>query len=69
MRTSAEIDRGCRQRFVHRHQKISGAQNAALFDPRAFCNGFAERDADVFDGVVLIDVEIAFRGNVRSNAP
>ena len=27
--------------------------------PIAFSNRFAERDADVFDGVMLIDVEIA----------
>ena len=62
MRTSAEIDCGGREGFVHRHQEISGTQNAA-FRAERFLDGFAERDANVFDGVVLIDVEVAFRGD------
>ena len=57
-RASAEIDRGDPQGLVHRHQKISGAQNAALV-AQGSIEGLAQSDADIFDGVVLIDVEIA----------
>ena len=35
------------------------------FLPSGFEHGFAERDAGVFDGVVLIDVEIAFGFDVQ----
>ena len=31
------------------------------FDAERFCDGFAQSDAGVFDGVVLIDVQIALR--------
>ena len=55
---ATEIDCGDGERFVHGHEEVSGAQNAALVAEGAV-EGFAERDADVFDGVVLIDVEIA----------
>src|ERR1700743_2373243 len=56
--TSAEVDRRSGKRFVHRHQEISGAEDAALVANR-FGNRFTERDAGVFDGVMLIYVEIA----------
>ena len=58
MRPAAEIDRRDRQRLVHRHHEIAGAIDAALVADRRE-HRFAERDADVFDGVMLIDVEIA----------
>ena len=48
-----------RQRLVHGHQEISGAQNAALRAQR-FAHRFAERDAEILDGVVLVHVQIAF---------
>jgi hypothetical protein len=60
IRTATEINGGSGKRFVHGHQKISGAKNAAL-RTESFENGFTEGDANVFDGVVLIDVEIAAR--------
>ena len=59
VRSSAEIDRGGRKRFVHRHQEISGAEDSALVADR-LGQRLTERDAGVFDGVVLIDVEVAF---------
>ena len=55
---AAEVDGGDGERFVHGHEEVAGAQNAALIAERAV-EGLAERDADVFDGVVLIDIEIA----------
>ena len=57
-RAAAQVH-GCNgQRFIHRHQKVSGAQDAALVAEGAV-EGFAQRDADVLDGVVLVDIEIA----------
>ena len=67
MRPSAEIDRGDRERLVHRHHEIAGAIDAALL-PSAFRTGFAERDAEILDGVVLIDVEIAVRLDAQIEA-
>jgi len=57
MRPAPEIDGGNRQRFVHWHDEIAGAVDAP---PRAngLRNGLAERYPQIFDGVVLIDVEI-----------
>ena len=58
MRAAAQIDRGDRQRFVHRHHEVAGAVDAALVADRRR-HRLAERNADVFDGVMLIDVEVA----------
>ena len=58
MRPAAQVDRRDGQRLVHRHHEVAGAIDAALVaDGRQ--HRFAERDAGVFDGVMLIDVEIA----------
>jgi hypothetical protein len=57
-RAAAEVDGGDGQRLVHGHEEISGAQNAAFVAERAI-EGLAQRDAHIFNGVVLIDVEIA----------
>src|SRR5580704_17095578 len=56
---SAQIDRRSRECFIHRHQEISCAEDAPLV-ANCFGDGFAERDASVFDGAVLIDVKVAF---------
>ena len=56
---AAEIDGGEAEGFVHGHEEITGTQDAALVT-EGFVEGFAERNADVFDGVMLVDVEIAF---------
>jgi hypothetical protein len=62
VRTPAEIDRGDRQRLVHRHHEVAGAVDPA---PVAEClrHRLAEGDAEIFDGVMLIDVEIPVRVN------
>ena len=57
-----------RQRFVHRHHEVAGAIDAAAVAER-LRHRFAERDADVFDGVMLIDVEVAGGASVRSKPP
>src|SRR5260370_7766128 len=55
---SAKINRGSGERFVHGHQEIAGAQDAA-FGAERFLYGFAEGDADVFDGMMLVHIEVA----------
>ena len=57
--TAAEIDRDHGQGFVHGQDEIAGAVDAFAVAQR-LGEQLAEHDADVFDGVVLIDVEIAF---------
>src|SRR5277367_1599494 len=56
---ASQIDRCSCEGFVHGHQEIPGAQDASLCTERLE-HRFSERDARVLDGVVLIDVEIAF---------
>src|SRR5450631_4227841 len=53
----AEVDGSNRQSLIHRHEKVSGAENAALIAEGPI-KGLAECNADVFDGVVLIHIEI-----------
>ena len=48
------------RRLVHRHHEVAGAVDAALGAERRR-DRFAERDADVLDGVMLVDIEIAGR--------
>ena len=64
---AAKIDGGDGECLVHGHEEVAGAQDAALVAEGAV-EGLAESDADVFDGVVLIDIEIAFavRGRDRT---
>ena len=54
------IDGDDGERFIHRHDEIAGAVDA-LAIAECLEQRFAEHDADVFDRVVLIDVEIARR--------
>jgi hypothetical protein len=55
---AAEVDGGEAESFVHGHDEISGAENAT-FRAERLLEGLAERDADILDGVVLIDIEVA----------
>src|SRR5690242_2643578 len=64
MRASAEIDRSGRQRFIHGHQEVAGPQDAAL-GAQGLRDRFAECNAQVFDSVVLVDIEIAFRRDLQ----
>src|SRR5260370_42321173 len=67
---SAKINRGGGERFVHWHQEIAGAQDAA-FGAQRFLHGFAEGDADIFDRVMLIHIEIAagFYAKIKPAVP
>jgi hypothetical protein len=57
-RPPAQIHRGDGEGLVHGHEEVAGAQDAALSAEGAV-KRLAQGDADVFDGVVLIDVQIA----------
>src|SRR5690348_16349314 len=57
---AAEVDGGNAERLVHRHDEVAGAIDAAAVAERCR-HRFAEGDADVLDGVMLIDVEIPLR--------
>lgn len=57
-RAPAQIDRGRRESFIHWHQEIAGAQDAPFAaERRVDCS--AERNTDIFDGMVLIHVKVA----------
>ena len=67
MGAAAEIDGDDANRFVHRHDEVAGAVDAAARAERGL-DGFAERDPDVLDGVVLVDVEIALGAHAEIEA-
>src|SRR5208282_6110521 len=64
---ASKIDGGCGKRLVHGHQEISGAENAFFVAERGV-DGFAESNADVFDGVMLIHLQVAFGGEAKIEA-
>ena len=59
-RPARQVDGGDGQRFIHRHHEVAGA-----VDPALRADGFrdrrTEREAGIFDGVMLVDVEISGR--------
>ena len=55
MYSSAKIDRGDTECFVHRHDKVAGTINTAT-RAKCFRHSFTQGDADIFDRVVLVDV-------------
>src|SRR5208282_3238603 len=64
---ATEIDGGGRKGFVHGHQEIAGAENAFLVAKRGV-DSFAEGNAHVFDGVMLIHVQVALGGEAEIEA-
>src|SRR5262245_10731532 len=58
VRTTAEIDSGDGERLIHRHHEIARTIDAFPVAQR-LQERLAERDTDIFDRVVLVDVEIA----------
>jgi hypothetical protein len=61
---ATEVDSRDGERLIHRHHEVASAQNAALVTEGTI-KRFAECDANVFDRVVLIDIEIAFASKVE----
>ena len=56
--TPGEIDSADGERLIHRHHKVSRAQDALLVAQR-LRKRLAQRDADVLHRVVLVHVEVA----------
>ena len=56
--TTAKIDRDLCQRFIHGHHAVAIAHQT-FGDAHRFEKDFAKADADIFDRVVRVDVEIA----------
>ena len=56
-RPPAEIDRHHRQRFVHRQHEVARAIDAFAV-PERLREQLSQRDADVFDRVVLVDIQV-----------
>src|SRR5262249_39837347 len=57
-RASAQVDDDRNQCFVERPRRVAEAADAVLFTER-LAKRFAERQPDIFDGVMLVDVEVA----------
>ena len=62
-RTARQVERHLDERFVERHEVGREPTHAGLVAER-FLDALAERDADVFDGVVRVDV----RGRPRTRS-
>ena len=60
VRAPAQVDRRQRQAFVHGHDKVAGAVDS-LFVAERLPHGLPEHDADVFDRMMLVDVQVAAR--------
>src|SRR5215470_20408592 len=61
---SGKIDCHDSQSFIHWHYEISGAQNAP-FGPQCLRKSLAKSNADVFHRVVLINIEVAVRPELK----
>ena len=57
-RTPGKIDDNARQGFVQGYVGMAVAHDALLVTKRLL-EGLAKRNADIFDGVVIVDVQIA----------
>jgi hypothetical protein len=63
-RATGKIERGGGKAIVHGHQEISSAQNSTPGTKRSSYR-FAERDANIFNGVMLVNVKIAARRKLQ----
>src|SRR5512134_71098 len=67
VRAAAEVDCDDPDRLVHRHDEVARTVDAAARAERGL-DGLSERYPDVFDCVVLVDVEIAVRPQMEVEA-
>src|SRR5271155_3517070 len=65
---AAQVDGRDAERFIHRHQKISGSHDALLIAEGAV-EGLAERNAYVLDCVVLVHVQITVACEIEIESP
>jgi hypothetical protein len=54
---TAKIDGGGSKGFIHGHEEIAGAQNAALV-AKGGVDAFTESDAHIFNSVMLVDIQV-----------
>lgn len=59
---ATEIDRGGDQRFIHRKGEMSVSANPPSLTERCI-DRFPQADPDILGGVVIIDMQIPFRGD------
>src|SRR6185503_97120 len=64
MNSAAEIDCRDGERFIHGHDEVTGPVDSSTIAERAR-NGLAQGNADVFHGVMLIDVQVALGGEFQ----
>jgi hypothetical protein len=64
---SSEIHRSQTERFVHGHDKITGAQNAAAIAQSTIKN-LTQRDPNILNGVMLIHIQVALRREFQIEA-
>src|SRR5262249_38682318 len=57
-RSSAQINRGHSQGFIHSHQEVSGAEDSFAISERLI-ERFAQRDTYILHAVMLIDIQVA----------
>ena len=57
-RPARQVERDLHERFVERHERVGEPAHAGLVAERLLERG-AEHDADVFDRVVQVDLEVA----------
>src|SRR6266403_609355 len=67
VRPSAKIHGGSSECFVHGHQEVARAQNAAL-GAECFLHRLAESNSHIFHRVVLVHVKIAARVRVHPDS-
>src|ERR1700679_3419465 len=67
---TAQIHCSNRQRLIHRHYKISSSHNALLIT-QGLTKRLAQRNANILDSVVLIDVKVtnALQRQIESAMP
>src|SRR5690554_35083 len=63
-RTTRKIDHHTRQRLVERNVGMAVTANAFFVSDR-FRKGLTQGDADIFDGMVIVDMRIAIRAHVK----
>ena len=68
IRPGADVERDRHQRLIHRHDRMAKALDAFLRPSRPV-KGFSKADAHVFDGVMVIDIEIAAGLEVEVKKP
>ena len=68
IRPGADVERDRHQRLIHRHHRMAKALDAFL-RPQGPIKGFSKTDAHVFDGVMVIDIEITTGVEVEVKKP